>query len=356
LALLLLAGSWAMTLHAAEWHYETVSQAGGGKFSSMRVDASGNVHVSYVNDATNQLNYSFWDHTIHKWFTTTLDASGGFCSLALDSHQRPRISYTDYGTGRLKYTYWDGATWHKETIQIRAKEIFFYTSLTLDAQDNPSISYYEYWGTGDNYELHLRLVAWNGKYWEVRTVDPTPGSGKFNSMALDSAGNLHVAYANVASETASLRYATWNGKSWNVEILEGDGPMNLPVFSVALIVDKYDIPHITYTDVRNHLVKYATRKDGKWQMEVVDALVREAYPDKNGLVIDDRGIPYMSYYDSGAGVLKLAYRKNGKWIAEVVDQQGAGLNSSLQIDHDTIWLTYADESGRGLKCARRPLD
>src|SRR5947207_1200977 len=92
LLLVMLAGSLVMTLHAAEWRYETVSQLGGGKYSSMRVDSHGNVNVSYVDDVTNQLKYSFWDHKIDKWFTTTLDDSGGFCSLALDSNQRPRIS------------------------------------------------------------------------------------------------------------------------------------------------------------------------------------------------------------------------------------------------------------------------
>jgi hypothetical protein len=72
--------------------------------------------------------------------------------------------------------------------------------------------------------------------------------------------------------------------------------------------------------------------------------------------LDDQGNPYISYYDVGSGILKVAHRKDQKWVAEVVDRNFTGFTSSLQIDRGTIWLTYADEAGGGLKCARRSLE
>ncbi len=105
------------------------------------------------------------------------------------------------------------------------------------------------------------------------------------------------------------------------------------------------------------LVKYATRRDGKWKIQAVDSMGEVAYPDRNGIAVDEDGHPYISYYDAGLGVLKLAHlNSNQKWVSEVVDENFAGFTSSLQIANHTIWLTYANESGTGLKFAYRPLD
>jgi hypothetical protein len=154
---------------------------------------------------------------------------------------------------------------------------------------------------------------------------------------------------------ASLRYAHWNGHSWDLEVLEG-AQQPISFYSVCMMLDKKNVPHIAYTDMVHHVVKYATRQNGKWVFRVVDSLRHEAYPDRNGIALDSEGNPYISYYDAGLGVLKLAHLKNDKWVAETVDQNFAGFTSSLQIANGTIWLTYADETGGGIKCARKALE
>jgi hypothetical protein len=153
-----------------------------------------------------------------------------------------------------------------------------------------------------------------------------------------------------------LRYAYWNGESWKIEILEGAGESGSSCWSVSILLDKDDNPHITYTDIPHLLVKYITKKDGRWKSEVVDSIAREGYPDRNGIALDDQGSPYLSYYDAGAGLLKVAHREGQKWAAEVVDRGFAGLQNSLRIDHGAIWVTYADETQGSLKVSRRPLE
>src|ERR1017187_7499462 len=361
IVLLLLAASCATAVNAAEWRVDIVDPSA-GLFSSMKFDLYGNAHVSYLDPSENQLRYAFWDHMLKKWFTTNVDRSGGFCSLALDSHQRPHISYQDYGGG-VMYARWDGASWQKQKIPIGAREIGFYTSIALDQNDHPSISFYETISADGSLVVRLRSVTWNGKFWALTTVDSTRGSGKFNSIAVDSKGHPHIAYADVNSENASVRFAYWSGESWKTEVLEGVGspgsspgdPRNQVCWSVSMVLDKDDNPHFTYTDVSHLLVKYAAKKDGHWKIEVVDSLGREGYPDRNGIALDDEGNPYISYYDAWAGLLKVAHRQGQKWAAEVVDRGFAGLQSSLQIDHDAIWVTFADETGGRLKFAHRPL-
>jgi hypothetical protein len=348
-----LAASSVPALIAAEWRRSIADAGGGGKFSSLQVDANGNAQVAYVDELQGTLKYGFWDSKLDKWFTTALDISSGFCSLVLDSAQHPHISYIEHE--KLKYAHWNGSSWEKQPIHVNARHIDYYNSITLDLKGRPSITFYEVWGTGDDYLLHLRRVTREDNFWTVRTVDGTRGSGKFNSAAADSRGRAQIAYANVRDENASLRYARWNGESWEVSVLEGGGGANFPVYSVNIMVDAHDVPHIAYTDTRNRLVKYATRRDGKWQFQVVDAIAHEGYPDRNGVAVDDNGDPYVSYYDEGAGVLKLAHRERNKWVTEVVDSNGAGFTSSLRIVRGEIYMTYYDATTYSLKFAHRPL-
>ncbi len=350
----------ACTLAAAEWQIETVDRSGPAEFTSMKIDKDGNIHVAYIPDVDGHpLKYAYWDHALKRWFSMKVTGAASFCSLVLDSKQHPHISFADHGTGigaKLRHAYWDGSSWKIQPIAIPAGGVVaYYTSIALDANDNPFLSFYDYADQGNNFRLRMRSVFWMGGYWEVRVVDPQGGSGKFNSIAVDSTGHPHIAYANVRFESSGLRYATWTGSEWKKDIVEGvSGPT--PVFSVNMVLDKDDNPHISYTETQTRLVKYARRRAGQWQTEVVDSIEQEAYPDRNGIVLDSQGNPYMSYYDNRLGVLKIASRRNGKWYVEVLDRNFSGFTSSLAIDHDTLWVSYADTIGQALKVAHRSLE
>jgi hypothetical protein len=336
-------------MHAAEWHIETVPDITGGKFSSLKLDRYGNAHVVHMEGFDNMLRYSFWDRNLNKWFSTDLARASGFCSLALDSKQRPHISYPA-GSG-VTHMYWDGERWQKQFANVHARGINYYTSIALDPKDNPIISFYEEYGPGDVWG-RLRVVVWNGSYWDLKTVDPDHGSGKFNSVAINSRGYPEIAYGTVEYQYRSLRYARWNGERWKAEILEADASM----WSVSGVLGKSDVPHITYTDVGAHLIKYATQRGGRWEFQTVDSISMQAYPDRNGIVLDAQGNPYISYYDAGVGVLKVAHQVNGRWVVETVDQGFVGYTSSIQIGNGRIWLTYGDESGQQLRFAYRDLN
>jgi hypothetical protein len=347
---------------AGEWTVETVDQSGSGRFASMKIDRKGNVHIAYIpEEERHPLKYAFWDHALQRWFTMQIAQYASFCSLTLDSNQRPHISYADHGSGKgakLRYIYWPGgADWKSQPVSPAGDGVVaYYTSIALDARDKPVFSYYDYEGPGGvGFLLRLRTVVWADNYWEVQMVDRGSGSGKFNSIALDSAGHPQIAYANVKAETSGLRYARWTGSSWETEILEGQlGPT--PVYSVAMALDANDKPHIAYTDVDKRVVKYATRLNGDWQLETIDSIRKEGYPDRHGITLDEAGNPYISYYDAGDGVLKVAWRNRGKWRTETVARDYQGFTGSLAIHDGVLWVAFADDPGGGLKVARRKLD
>lgn len=351
--------SLGYAVEAPPWEVETVDGSGAAQYTSMKVDKAGNIHIAFIPDVdSHPLEYAFWDHSLKRWFTMIITRAASFCALTLDSNQRPRISFVDHGTGvgsKVRYAYWDGTSWKIQPISLPSGGILaYYTSIALDSNDNPFLSFYDYANQAGDARLIMRSVSWKENHWEVRVVDPVQGSGKFNSIAVDSTGKPHIAYANVKFENSGLRYASWNGKSWETEIIEGqNGPS--PVYSVNMVLDSKDNPHIAYTDTVNRLVKYATRRAGKWETQVVGDVQHEAYPDRNGIALDEHGNPYISYFDAGTGVLRVVHRSNAKWYMESVDQNFAGFTSSVFIDHDTLWISYGDQLGRSLKVAHRPI-
>ena len=357
----ILALAAALSLSAAEWRVDTVDSAGAGMYSSMKADTAGNLHLAYIPEIDGHpLMYGFWDHKLQKWFTMRVAGVASFCTLALDSKQHPHISYADHGTGlgaKLRHAWWDGEKWQVIPITIQAGAVVaYYTSIALDKNDNPLFSYYDYADPGNNFRLRMRAVFWKGNYWEANTVDAQGGSGKFNSIAVDSKGVPHLAYANVKFESSSLRYAVWNGQTWNTEYLEGAPGVPFLTTSVAMLLDNKDIPHIAYSALGKGAVKYATQVNGKWRFEVVGGIRKEALGDRNGIALDPQGNPWISYFDAGSGVFAVCHRKNGKWVDEALDQNYAGATSSIVIDRGTVYVSYADELGKCLKVASRPLD
>ncbi len=75
--------------------------------------------------------------SLHAWRIERVEGSchqtnvGQFSSLALDEQGRPHISYYDAAYADLKYAYFDGASWRIETVDSEGY-VGEYTSLALD--------------------------------------------------------------------------------------------------------------------------------------------------------------------------------------------------------------------------------
>src|SRR5438046_2895414 len=103
----------------------------------------------------------------------TVDAPGivgGFTSLVLDVQGSPHISYYDFFNLDLKYAGKGGGVWTIETVDATG-DVGCYTSLAIDAQGNPRISYY------DNTNGDLKHASKSDGVWSLETVDATGESG-----------------------------------------------------------------------------------------------------------------------------------------------------------------------------------
>jgi hypothetical protein len=174
-----------------KWNIETVDYKGNvGQYSSLAIDSKDSPHISYSDESSYNLKYAYFDGT--KWNIETVDDDnyvGRFTSIAIDSKDRPHISYL--GNDGLRYAYWNGRSWVIKVVDNEYGAGGF-TSLALDSQDRPHISYRvdKEWPNPDI----LRYAYYDGYKWHIINVDSYEYCSVFTSLALDSNEYPHISY------------------------------------------------------------------------------------------------------------------------------------------------------------------
>ncbi len=258
----------------------------------------------------------------HIWHIETVDSDddvGRYSSIALDSNGNPHITYYDGTYQDLKYAHHDG-TWHIETVDA-AGDVGEYSSIALDSGDNPHISY------RDQTDLALNYAYYDGT-WHIETVDNSGNAGQFTSIALDSNDNPHISYIGFG-----LQYAYYDG-TWHIQIVDSGNIYH----ATSIALDSGNNPHISYNVVTPDHLKYAYY-DGAWHTETVDSSSHVG--QHNSIALDSNDKPHISYRDAVNGHLKRAYYDGG-WNIEIVDSYGnAGAYSSIALDsNDNPHISY----------------
>ena len=247
---------WAWSPTDGVWNTDTRNTPGvADGADSSAVMRGGVLHVTYRVLAPNNVEYieiipgGGWPPTPQTVGGSIAPYSG--LSLALRSDGLPRISYaTD--SGRLMYARYNGPAWTLEEVDGGPEHQMGHVSLALTADNRPRIAYV------DRTNRDLRYVAYLLIGWGVPTVvDDTLGDGNYSyfvSLAVDAAGNSHIAYYDDYGDDV-LRYArNYSGSSWSFETV--DWPAIACGTASALALDSLGRPHVSYW--RGHL-RYAYR-------------------------------------------------------------------------------------------------
>ena len=193
--------------------------------TSPAVDGAGGVHVSYHDAAGLDLEYAC-KPSGGAWSTTTVDSVGRvgefsslavdavdsagrvgeFTSLALDGVVGVHVSYYAYANSSntaiydLKYAYKpSGGVWTTTTVDA-AGRVGTYTSLAVDGADGVHISYFAYASSSNTVIDDLKYAYKpKGGAWIATTVDSAGSVGEHTSLAVDSAGSVHISYFAYAS-------------------------------------------------------------------------------------------------------------------------------------------------------------
>jgi hypothetical protein len=289
---------------ASGWHTQSVESGINTDGISLTLDDMGYPHISYfieIYPSIYELRYAYLVST--GWHTETVEGETGIwhTSLVLANDGNPHISYYGY-PGDLKYAYKQAGDWHIETVDADG-DVGDNNSLDLDKDGYPHISYTK--TNNDHYPPfwynRLRYAHKDRTGWNIEQVDCETEICEQTSLTLDNDGNPHISYLahDAGLINPHLKYAKHNKEGWNILTLSG-ATRN----SNSLDLDGDGYPHISF-NTENALM-YTYLDETGWHIRAVDSL--KGVGDWNSLVLDGASLPHISYYDGINRDLKYAYR------------------------------------------------
>jgi hypothetical protein len=234
----------------SEWKYEIVDDRGyAGTHLSLTVNRSGRAHLAYVVGNGDLIHASQedemnWEYSVVREHDDGLVKS---MSIGLDSQGIPHIALI---SGLPEHGMWlytlNDTEWVESPIDPtnRPGQIF---GLSFNSDDHPHLVY------GDTYRGVPRYAYNDSFYWSFRTVDTN--RSLIGSFVLDSQDNPQVAYEGY--DDRDLMYALMEDGLWQKDVVDSEGVVG---FRPSLALDSNDVPSITYLDLTDWVLMFATKK------------------------------------------------------------------------------------------------
>lgn len=308
------------------------SQGDVGYITGIALDAS-TVHIIYSDSGKVAIRYA--KKTSAGWTTEEVLKTGTASALALDAAGNPHISYTFTSgtTTTLGYASKTGnAPWTYSTIESSSQVLIRDSAIALGTNGSVHISY--------RAGQRLKYATKNSGPWTTSVVDGGPplnkNVGSYSSIALDANSSPRISYYNLTDKT--LMYAEWLGTTWLKDTADFGGDTG---WYTSLALDARGFPHISYYDSLHNKVKYITwdaSGRGYWiqnaagRGEVVDTVGVGA---QTAIVLNSQNVPAIAYQGGTLPNFELRYAARtgtgqNKWVSEVVDTGGAGVGVSMQ--------------------------
>lgn len=336
------------TPSASGWSWTTETVDRDGRFSSLKVDSRGNVHLAYIGDG-DRIKYAFRDTSTSKWFTMTVDTAASYTSLVLDSDGNPHVCYTQR---TMRYAAWNGRIWDIQTLSPGSGAIAYYCSVAVSSDGTPHVTWYQERDSQDANYLHMKYAVLKNGAWLARTIDFDPQTGKWETMVLDKNGNPHICYDSFVF--GQLKYAYWDGKAWSIRSVDSRTNSDQPGRGMgnSLVLDANGRAMISYFE--DSALKYARETDHGWTIETITATNRSLSWSgyRTSQALDSAGRPHIAYEDSGT--LRHAYWDGKAWHLELIARSGPEPyryeSLALGLD-DTVFISYRDPEDGSQKVA-----
>ena len=319
-----------------------------GWYSSISVNSSGKIMISYFDSNTAGLRYAFSTKK-DKWTVNALQDEGYtglYTSIAVDPNGYPGISYMNGGNGQLQFMRESSAGWSMTVVDTSA-DVGIVSSLGLHTS-TPWISYFN--DTGDQ----LKLAIGQSSIWQRYLLYE---GTSFSSMKLNSTGAPRIALYNTFN--GDLQFAYLNNGIWYNQVVDSEGDVGQ---YPSLALDDYGLPHISYYDATNQRLKYAYSNGSTWTIQVVDNTANVG--KYSSLALSDGpwqcfyttsgNCPFIAYFDDTNDDLRFAFKSAlSAWIPMTVDSAGdVGRYASMALGPTgNMHISYYDNTNDDLKYA-----
>lgn len=239
-------------------------------------------------------------------------------------------------------------TWTPEDVDNNGK----YTSIAVDQAGNVHLSY-----VNDEKGTRYAFRPAGESHWYTMTVDE-PGSfaNRTTGIAAGPNGNPYLCYT-----PGVVQYAHWDGSEWiKQRIAPNWGTVE---YTCQIAVASNGKPYVLWyqyggTDGSTYLhIRCASLEDGTWWARTVDF---EGQTGKwNSLALDAEGMPHITYDSFLQGAVKYAVWDGKEWRSSIIESRntrpgpynrGMGNSLALLSNGEPVVAYYDDES---LKVARR---
>lgn len=317
-------------------------------YPSIAVDVAGTVHIAYerFGAVDSQVYYASNEGGWSNELVPSGVTSAGGAAIAVDADRQPHIAFLGQmpvGHAAFHATKSGGSWAVSRATQFDARGA---PTIALDAFGKAHLACVE--SSGTDAAVH-HMTNFSGS-WSDTSATSVPAQHDLSStdraLALDRAGFVHVVYndQDISGFAKDIYYARSTqplGSRWHIETVDAAGDVGS---DTSLVLDPDDHPHISYFDVTNGSLKYATWDGAAWQDTTVDTGGVGLFTS-----IDWIWDPQISYYDANHNALRLAYYSLGSWYTETVDSAG-GMYTSLKVYPNTK-ISYYDPISGDLKYA-----
>ena len=280
-------------------------------------------------------------------------------SLALDAAGNPVVAYHDSSAQDLNVMHCNDPLCFGGNESITAPDTTFFTdfptSIVLDAEGNPVVSYHEGL-SGDLNVLHCNDVNCAGNDESITAPDTAGDVGRWSSIRLDAVGNPVISYQDFTNQDLKVLHCTdvncSGGVITSLDTLGNSG------YYTSLALDATGNPVISYTDASGGGLKVIHCNDANCagdneSISTPDAGTGGQY---TSIALDSSGNPVVSYFASSTSDLKLMHCNDpncagGDESKTSPDTAGdVGQSTSLKLDASGKPLvSYYDITNQDLK-------
>ncbi len=334
-----------------------------GLYTSMVLDASNNPIISYYNATQAKLKIMHcFDKNCAKFNAiVTPDAAsnvGKYTSITLDTNGNPVVSYYDEAGHALKVLHCGNSscsTGNTIATPDSVNNVGQYTSITIDSNNKPVVSYYDV-TKGILKILHCGNAACTAGN-TIATPDIMSSNGVQSSIKLNGLGNPVVAYVDFTKKSLKILYCGNANCTAGNSIATVDANGNVGPYP-SLVLSNNGNPAVSYLDLTNGKLKILRCGNAMCTSSNTIASVSGVSGVTgyfSSLKLDANNLPVVSFYNSTNGDLNIlrcgnaaCTSNNSLVIPDVAGQ--VGMYTSLRLDaNNNPIVSYYDSTKGDLK-------